>query len=212
MELLRGRTLEQELDRGPIDGALAAFIGVQICEGLSAAHTAGVVHRDLKPANIYLADDEDGAWSVKLLDFGISKILSDHAFAVKITLDGSIIGTPHYMAPEQVSGWPDVDARADLYAVGVLLYEAVGGQPAFEASSFGALAVKIKEGKPLPLAALAPELDPALRQVIERAMHRDRDARPATAAELRTALLPFARWRPLAERNGSPSPEPGGPG
>jgi serine/threonine-protein kinase len=124
MELLHGQSLKRRLD-SPIDDREAISIIAEVCEALAAAHAAGIVHRDLKPDNIFLVEDTDGTRRVKLLDFGIAKLLEDPE-ALK-TRSGEPIGTPRYMAPEQRQGKP-VDLRTDLYALGVMMFEIFGGR------------------------------------------------------------------------------------
>jgi serine/threonine-protein kinase len=132
MEYLEGRTLSQRIKaERVIPVSVAISIGTQIAEGMSAAHRAGIVHRDLKPENIFLTKSDEGEDFVKLLDFGIAKM---QAREIKLTRAGTIFGTPHYMSPEQASA-SEVDSRADIYSLGVILYEMLAGQVPFDAEN-----------------------------------------------------------------------------
>ncbi len=185
MELLDGETVEAHLARkGVLTEAEAITLLTPVLDALSSAHRAGIVHRDLKPANIFLAGPEA---RVKVLDFGIAKMGrgEDLSASASLTQTGSLVGTPHYMAPEQVFGDPDVDARADVWALGVILFECVSGQRPFEAESFGQIIKQVTMGSPRPLPA---SVSPELRALVERMLARDRGDRPRDAAEVRQAL------------------------
>jgi len=185
LELLEGEDLDARLTRGAcsVDETLA--IAGEVLAGLDSAHAAGVIHRDLKPANIFLARTPAGP-RVKLLDFGISKMLEPGGD--QLTRAGTTLGTPHYMALEQFMSARDVDARADLYALGVVMYEMVSGAFPFEAESFEGMAVKLATEPPRPLREAAPHCPEHFIQVVERALARDRDARFASAKEMSLAL------------------------
>ena len=193
MELLEGRSLRALLsEEGPLDGARAARLVAGVCEGLEAVHAAGIIHRDIKPENLFFATGDDGIQRVKILDFGIMKLeegMTDTFGA--LTRAGSAAYTPSYMAPEQADEGVALDGRVDVYALGVVLYEALSGQRPFVAATPAALAVRVHPGKYRALAEVAPGVDPALEAVVRRAMSRDREERQASAAELRRALLPF---------------------
>ena len=187
MDLLDGESLGGLLER---EVALAPnrvrFISTQVLSALEAAHARGVVHRDLKPDNIYLTSVSGVADLVKLLDFGIARLIEgdgDH----KMTATGQVLGTPAYMSPEQARGKP-VDARSDLYALGVVMYEALSGRMPVNGSNYHELMFAIVGETPTPLAELVPGLDPALVAVVERSMAKDPNARYANAAEMRAAL------------------------
>ena len=190
MELLRGRSLA---DRIRLEGALpeaeALDVAEQVLSALGAAHERGVVHRDLKPDNVFLVERR-GETIAKLLDFGVSKSLADQTLT--ITLTGVVVGTPSYLSPEQARGERDVDHRADLWAMGVLLYQAVTGVLPFNADSYERLLYRILQCQPVPPSKFQPRLTPAVEAVILRALSLDRAERPASA-EAMLALLRAAR-------------------
>ncbi|UJR82339.1 serine/threonine-protein kinase [Sandaracinus amylolyticus] len=188
MELLEGESLAKRIQRtGPLPMREAIVVARQILAGLAAAHAAGVVHRDLKPANVFLARGHDGSETTKVLDFGISKSRSRGQESV-ITMTGAVLGTPHYMAPEQLHGARDVDGRADLYALAVCLYEMLSGKLPYSATTIDSLIAQRLTEPPTPLAAHAPHLPRALLAIIDRGLARDPDARFRTPAELDAAL------------------------
>jgi len=191
MELLEGRSLYDVIKR---DGRLAIprliSIVSQVCEGVGVAHRAGIIHRDLKPDNVFLLAGPGGTEQVKIMDFGISKFEEPDDEVSRLTSEGVVLGTPFYMSPEQARG-KELDARSDLYAVGVMMYEALTGRLPFEDSSISALFIKIAAGEYLPLRHLRPDVPDELAAVVEKAMHRKREARYASMDELRASLLPF---------------------
>jgi serine/threonine-protein kinase len=183
MELLAGETLGALMRRsGPLDPSDVAPLLAGICAPLAAAHARGIVHRDLKPENIFLAGAEP---QVKLLDFGISKVFGSE----KLTQTGQLLGTPRYMAPEQLAAEHELDARVDVYAVGVILYEALAGRPPFLGSAPSDLIVSILHGRVAPLRSVRGDLPPEVESVVARAMARAREARYATPEELANAFL-----------------------
>src|SRR5258708_7431473 len=140
MEYLEGVTLTDRIRaKGRLEAKEAAFLIHQVLEGLGAAHGAGIVHRDLKPDNIFILKSKAGQKDyVKIIDFGISKFTETGAMS-RMTRTGALMGTPHYMAPEQATGSAEVDLRTDIYAVGIILYESVTGRVPFQAESFNQL-------------------------------------------------------------------------
>ena len=193
MEMLQGETLSDRLEKVR-RLALPELVDVirQACDGIQAAHDAGIVHRDLKPENIFLIE-RDGRPFVKILDFGVSKFdptLTGGADGT--TKEGSALGTPYYMSPEQVDGDKDLDARTDVYALGVILYQCACGKRPFKADALPKLAVLIHEGKPAPLSERRPELPVGFVEVVHKAMARDRNLRFPTPRELGAALEPFS--------------------
>ncbi|MGZ3423737.1 MAG: serine/threonine-protein kinase, partial [Polyangiales bacterium] len=203
MELLRGEDLRQKLDRVeklPVAGALD-FAHQVVC-GLAKAHNAGVLHRDLKPANLFLhhVEGEPGAM-VKIVDFGIAKLIgepgADHDArdAQPLTSFGQTMGTPQYMAPEQVQGFP-FDHRVDIWALGAVLYEMLAGRPAFPLlPTFQETAVNIVTKSPPPLAEVAPWVPAPVAEVVAKALVRDQNERipdATTFAEMLVAAYPPA--------------------
>jgi serine/threonine protein kinase len=192
MELLEGENLARRLRRtGPLPVRDAIGLTRQILAGLGAAHAMGVVHRDLKPGNVFLAREE-GLGGVprevaKVLDFGISKS-STASGEELLTITGTILGTPHYMAPEQLQATRDVDARADLFAAVVCLYEMLSGALPWEARALDELLIERFDRQPRPLASLLPQLHPELLAIVDRGLARDPDARCRSAEELDRAL------------------------
>lgn len=182
LELVRGRTLRAYLDsHGPLLPAEAIHIVAEVADALAAAHRAGLVHRDIKPGNILIRDDGQ----VLVTDFGIAKLrdrAGDH------TQTGMVVGTVKYLAPEQVEGRP-VDARTDVYALGVVLYEALTGRPPFQAETDTATALARLHRDPLLPRQLRPGIPKELEAVVLRALARDPAGRYSSAAELRAALL-----------------------
>jgi serine/threonine-protein kinase len=189
MELLQGEPLSARVRLGAMDAANVAWTVREACLGVAAAHDAGIVHRDLKPDNLFLCSGPDGKPFVKVLDFGVSHF--EEPGSARLTETGVTLGTPLYMSPEQISGLPDVDKRTDVYALGVILYEAVSGRPPYDGVSLAALAVKIHQGQPPPLATLRTDLPPGFDKVVEKAMHVDRAQRFQDVRELYDALAPF---------------------
>jgi serine/threonine protein kinase len=187
MELLEGRTLADLVDNsGPVSPKVAACVALQIARGLGAAHDQSVVHRDLKAENVFLCDgglDETG-FLVKLLDFGIAR-----AAGSRITAVGAMLGTPEYMSPEQARGL-EVDARTDLYALGIIMFEMLTGRVPFSSTEVTEIIRQHIHAKPPTLAQVKPELDgcTALDGVIRTLLAKARDERPASAAEV-VALL-----------------------
>ena len=177
LEYLQGETLAARLVSGrlPLDEALA--ITRQIGSALQAAHRAGVVHRDLKPDNVFLcAPEEDMPTRVKVLDFGISKIRGSQSLR---TQDAILMGTPQYMSPEQATGKnTTVDGRTDVFALGAIVYEMLGGQPAFAGGSLAEVVYRVVHGQPTPLRELAPALPENVLSAVERALQKDPAARP----------------------------------
>ncbi len=184
MELLEGETLGERMRRGPLEPAELAPIVAGTCAGLHAAHARGIVHRDLKPDNLFLCPTSHGI-QVKLLDFGISKVYAEQ----KLTQTGEVLGTPRYMSPEQLGAEPDVDPRVDVYALGVILYEALAGKPPFLAGTPTDLIIAILNGKVVPLSSARPDVPQAVEAVVMRAMSRTRDARFDTAMALAEAYI-----------------------
>jgi serine/threonine protein kinase len=181
MELLEGESLASRLVRGPMTVTAAATISLSILDALSALHAAGLVHRDLKPSNIFLTPD-----GVKLLDFGLARqtVGLDAASETRITLPGAVVGTPHYMAPEQVTG--EADARADLFALGAILFEALAGRPAFAGATLVDVLHAVVHEQP-PALTGSPAVA-AVDRVLRRALSKPPAQRFQDAAEMARAL------------------------
>jgi eukaryotic-like serine/threonine-protein kinase len=202
MELLRGETLGARMRRGPMAPEELVPVVAGLASGLAAAHARGVIHRDLKPENIFLAEGSGGGGPViKILDFGVSKVFGYE----RLTRSGQILGTPRYMAPEQLTAEHDLDARVDVYAAGAILYEALAGQPPFVASDPAALIVSVLHGDVVPLRSLRVDLPAGLEAVVMGAMHHDRERRPGSVSEVARAFMEHATGAPPAPRPGVPT-------
>jgi eukaryotic-like serine/threonine-protein kinase len=185
MEYLEGESLAA-FARGPLEPRVVVELLAQVCDALGAAHARGIIHRDLKPANVFLVQGPNGRHRVKLLDFGIAKRLVRMEEETP-TRTGVLMGTPEFMAPEQCGG-QEVDARTDIYAVGVLGYLLLTGRVPFTGSNAAELLVAHLQKAPRPPHEVRPGIPPALSAVLLRALAKRPEARYATAAELRTAL------------------------
>jgi eukaryotic-like serine/threonine-protein kinase len=194
MEHLHGEPLSEFLTRGPHDPVEFVQLMMPILRGVHAAHRIGVVHRDLKPDNIFLCRDPHGeAREPKVLDFGISKLTDDLLEpGSELTREGTVFGTPQYMAPEQMRDAHIADARSDIYALGVIFYRAFSNEYPYDADTLTALAIRIVEGNAAPLHEICPHLDLGLCDVIMRALALDPDQRFANVAALAQALEPYA--------------------
>jgi len=193
MEYLRGRPLSEVLaERGRLEPDELIALLVPAMRGVHAAHLAGVIHRDLKPENIILSES-DGQIVPKVLDFGVSKTNAASQLASSsLTRTGALVGTPHYMALEQVDGSNAIDTRTDVYAFGVLFYRGLTGHFPFDGTSLGEVILKIGTKEAAPMRMLRPELPGGLDAVVLRALSRDRHKRFKDLEELARALMPFA--------------------
>jgi tRNA A-37 threonylcarbamoyl transferase component Bud32 len=209
MEYLQGRSLRDALGkkkkktRLPLHACLRVM--VQVCRALDAAHERGVVHRDLKPDNVFLISRNGAPDYVKVLDFGVAKLTEPLGGAkAASTVDGVIVGTPIYMAPEQASGF-EVDRRTDVWAAGIILYEILAGHVPFDAPVFIELASKILKEPPPPLPEKTPrgeKIPPALVAIVTKCLKKKPDERYATMAALAEALEPLAGIRGRRVRRG----------
>ncbi|MBI4955559.1 MAG: serine/threonine protein kinase [Myxococcales bacterium] len=196
MEHLDGEDLSQRLKRaGPLPIEEAVEYTLQACEAIATAHALGIVHRDLKPSNLFLANRPDGTASVKVIDFGISKILSDEPTEDEdpgggITKSATLLGSPLYMSPEQMVSARDVDARCDVWALGGILYALVTGKPPFRGLTVAAIYESILTGGQ-PLRALCPEAPPELEAAVARALVKDRSVRTPDVASFAADIAPF---------------------
>ncbi len=187
MEKLAGPTLENMLEEGPIRPRVALAIVRDLLSALSAVHRVSVVHRDIKPSNLIVQTAEDGAYRVRLMDFGVSKAMSNHRSDPAITHEGALVGTPHYMAPEQMSD-EGVDARTDVYAAGVLLYELLANRLPFDGGSTAEVMGAVLRHTHVPLSTWCPHLPTSLCALVARAMAERPEDRFASAREMRDAL------------------------
>lgn len=198
MEYLEGKDLDVVLqEQGPLAPGFAVDLVLQACEALAEAHALGIVHRDIKPANCFLTHGPDGEPLLKVLDFGISK--ASGSVAGVITTSLTLIGSPVYMSPEQMRCSKDVDARADIWGLGVVLYELLSGRPPFHGDNFAALCLAVTTMPMLPLdGARLPE---GLTGVISRCLEKQPGDRFGSVAELSAALAPFAGTSAQGERS-----------
>lgn len=196
-ELLRGRTLAERIRNGRLPVADACRIAEQIAYGLSAAHEKGVLHRDLKPSNIFLTDTEAGAL-VKLMDFGLARI--EVPAADELTIGSEPVGTPGYMAPEQIARPSAVDVRADLYAVGAILFEMLTGAPLYSAEDEAGLLAANLAARVRDPRELRPDIPPAIAQLTLACLARDPILRPTSARVLWKVLRGLRKRRVSSPR------------
>ncbi|MGZ3457306.1 MAG: serine/threonine-protein kinase, partial [Archangium sp.] len=189
MEYLEGEPLSALLSRGPVRAEVAVALLSQVCEALQATHARGIVHRDLKPENLFLLQRGHGPAFVKVLDFGIAKLLDGEERDTDSadTGEGAVIGSADYMAPEQSRGDP-VDGRADLYALGIIAYQLVTGRLPFVEKSLTSLLLAHQTKQPIPPTSLCPDVPPALSSVILRALAKSPEDRYQSASTMRGAL------------------------
>jgi serine/threonine protein kinase len=186
MEYLEGEPLSALLSRGPVRPEIAVALLTQVCDALEATHAQGIVHRDLKPENLFLLQRGQGPAFVKVLDFGIAKLLDTDERNTD-TAEGAIVGSADYMAPEQSRGEP-LDGRADLYALGVIAYQLLTGRRPFVEKTLTALLLAHQTKQPIPLHVLSPGVPSALSSVVLRALSKDPENRYQSASTLRGAL------------------------
>src|SRR5690348_10059338 len=188
MELLEGETLKHHIKSKPVPLDTLLDWTIQIAEGLDAAHARGIVHRDMKPANLFITN----TGQAKILDFGLAKLrsrrktpvagASDYTLTAVLTDPGGTLGTPAYMSPEQARG-DQLDARSDLFSLGVVLYEMATGKLPFKGNSAATIIAAVLRDSPQPAVQLNPELPPELGRIITKALEKDPDTRYQTAAD-----------------------------
>jgi serine/threonine protein kinase len=191
MELLEGRDFDAVLaEDGPLPIDAAVDYVMQACEAVAEAHALGIVHRDLKSANLFLTRGADGAPLVKVLDFGLSKVESSESHA-KLTSRNHVFGSPHFMSPEQMRSSRDVDARSDIWSLGVVLYAFLAGRVPFEGVSLPEVCSAVLLGAAPRLSSVRPGVPAGLEAVVERCLRQDLADRFQSVSELAAALAPF---------------------
>ncbi|MEJ1960363.1 MAG: serine/threonine-protein kinase [Gammaproteobacteria bacterium] len=199
MEYLEGSDLAAWLiQRGPLPVEQAVEFVLQASEAIAEAHSLGIVHRDLKPSNLFVTQRPDGALSIKVLDFGISKTVSLGRSGASMTRTAVMVGSPMYMSPQQIRSARDVDAKGDIWALGVILYELLAGVPPFDGENLAELVNRIISEPAPSLRRRRPDVPEALEQVILRCLARDLELRFGSIAALAEALSPFAPRRAAA--------------
>ena len=193
LEYLEGQDLRALLrERGALPVQRAVDLILQVCAGLAAAHAAGIVHRDLKPQNLFLVHRAGGMPVIKILDFGVSKVESRSQSAHELTATDALIGSPAYVSPEQIRDARNVDERADIWSLGIVLYMLLGGDKPFAGETVAALCASIVVDPPRPLRDRTPAVPAALEDVIFRCLEKRRDQRMPNVSALADALEPFA--------------------
>jgi serine/threonine-protein kinase len=198
MELLHGDDLAALLKkRGALPVREAVHYIMQACDALSEAHARGIVHRDLKPANLFLTRREDGSPCIKVLDFGVSKHIhpEGEAAEIEMTNSGDIMGSPLYMAPEQMRSAREVDARADVWALGSILYKLLTGKAPYQRATVPEIFMAVMSTETAePPSSLRRSVPPGLDAVVMRCLEKDPDVRFASAQDLKAALTPYTDW------------------
>jgi serine/threonine-protein kinase len=194
MELLTGQDLSDCIrDRGALPIQEAVEYVLHACEALAEAHAIGIIHRDLKPSNLFLTQRADGSTVVKVLDFGVSKVMP-HASGVNdlsLTQTAMVIGTPMYMSPEQMRGRREIDVRSDIWSLGVILYEALTCSLPFFGETLTDLCALIMTETPAPISEARPDVPAPLEQIVLSCLNKQPDARPSDVGSLASAIAPF---------------------
>jgi serine/threonine protein kinase len=193
MEYLEGKDLDGTLRQdGPLGVDDAVTYVLQACEALAEAHKNGIVHRDLKPANLFVSERTDGSMGVKILDFGISKLAPKGINEVSVTRTSALMGSPLYMAPEQMRSTRNVDLRADIWSLGIILYELLVGSPPFDGETLTEVCAAIVADAPKSLSEKRAGVPDGLEAIVLRCLEKDPNKRFQDVLELATALRPFA--------------------
>ncbi len=200
MEYLEGEDLSETVERGPLPIADAVDYVIQACEAMSVAHGEGIVHRDLKPANLFLSKRPDGSPIVKVLDFGISKLTTTQE-SLSLTHTQATMGSPLYMSPEQMRSSKNVSRSADIWSLGVILYELLAGDVPFSGQTYPEVLVKVMGDEPRPLRALRGEVPLGLELLVQQCLSKAPESRPQSAAALAVALSAFASHRTAGLQN-----------
>ncbi len=195
MEYLEGSDLDALIATGgPLPVSVAVDYLLQACEAIAEAHASGIIHRDLKPANLFLTHRADGSPCMKVLDFGISKLMNgprNSGFDMRTTQPSMVMGSPHYMSPEQMASARDVDERTDIWAIGAILHELIAGAPPFKGDTMTALCATILKDPPPPLTTLRADVPHGLEAIVARCLKKEPAARYANVADLAAALAEF---------------------
>jgi serine/threonine-protein kinase len=217
LELLDGEDLAKlNLQKGPLTVADSVEYVIQACAGLVEAHTAGIIHRDLKPQNLFVTRRQNGLPLVKLLDFGIAKSVGAAAVGqVSLTDSKAVMGSPLYMPPEMMRTARAADVRSDVWSIGVILYELLGGRLPFDGETVTEICVRVVNDVPTPLLTLRPALDPRLAEIVMRCLEKHPDKRWQNIAQLGAALEPYSKsgtgarpWQSFADTLDSVSTGP----
>lgn len=200
MEYLEGEDLAEWLkQRGALPIEQAVEFVLQACVAVADAHALGIIHRDLKPANLFCVRRSDGQLSIKVLDFGISKMTeTGGAVLESVTRTAAVMGSPFYMSPEQMRSSRNVDTRTDIWALGMILFELIARRPAFRAETVTELAIQVANEPTPPIRTFRPDVPEGLEAILFKCLQKDRNARYPNVAELALALLPFAPRRAKA--------------
>jgi serine/threonine-protein kinase len=204
MDFVEGPTLAELLVEAPMPAERVIHIARQLCDGLGHAHAMGLVHRDFKPENVIVAHDSRGFELARIVDFGVAILREDMRDQTRrenrLTTDGMVVGTPHYMSPEQIRGEP-IDARSDLFALGIMMFELLTGRLPFDGGGADVARANLTEHTPrMRVRVPTAEVDPLLEALVARLMEKDRERRPQTAEEVRALLDLIERDRPAAMR------------
>jgi serine/threonine-protein kinase len=197
MERLQGKDLGAVIDEGPEIGVhdAVAYV-IQACEAIAEAHSAGIVHRDLKPSNLFLTTGVGGRPLVKVLDFGISKVAAGSPEDMQLTKTAEVIGSPSYMSPEQLRSSRNVDARTDIWALGVILYELLTRRVPFHAETVTELVLRVVTEREPSIRSIRPDVPEDLEAIVARCMQKQPEARYQSVLELVQALEPYAPGQP----------------